>query len=99
MDGAGADHDEEAVILLGDYLDGGVPAVGDDFFGFGGLDGGGELRAVDEGMWAYSRDFGLKEGGWDERVLSEDWGLFVSVVSFGDLVSLTSFVLNSIHIH
>lgn len=46
MDGAGADHDQEAVILLCDYLYGGAPAVGDDFFGFSGLEGGDELGAV-----------------------------------------------------
>lgn len=51
MDGARADHDQKAVILLGEDLDGRAPAVGDHFFGFGRLQGMGELNAAWEDRW------------------------------------------------
>lgn len=38
MDGAGTDHDKEAVVLLGDAADSVAAAANDSLLGFGGLD-------------------------------------------------------------
>ena len=82
MDGAGADHDEEAGVGLGYAADGGAAAGEDGFEGFGGL----WMVSIEAGdieqRVKYSGDLALEESWWDERVLSEDCGDGVSHSGF-----------------